>query len=64
MSHEGLTAVLVILGVILILGFYFGPKNEVRKVKRQEGMIMLIPTGVLLIIIALVVFSGILDGAP
>ena len=64
MAHEGLTAVLLILGSILLLGFYFGPRNEVRKVKRTEGMIMLVPTGVLMMIIAAIVFSGILDGAP
>jgi nitrogen fixation-related uncharacterized protein len=64
MAHEGLTVVLIALGCILLLGYFFGPKNEVRNVQRTEGMIMLIPTGVLLIIIALVLFSGVLDGAP
>ncbi|MHA1906133.1 MAG: hypothetical protein ACW98Y_02475 [Candidatus Thorarchaeota archaeon] len=64
MAHEGLTAVLITLGCILLLGYYIGPKNEVRKVKRTEGLVMLVPTGVLLIIIAVVVFSGILDGFP
>lgn len=61
MAHEGFAATLIALGVILLLGYFFGPKNEVRKVKRMEGFVMLIPTGVILIIIALVVFSGILD---
>jgi len=61
MAHEGFAATLIVLGVLLLLGYFFGPKNEVRKVKRMEGFVMLIPTGVILIIIALVVFSGILD---
>ncbi|MFW9909655.1 MAG: hypothetical protein ACFFEF_13875 [Candidatus Thorarchaeota archaeon] len=64
MAHEGFTIVLVFLGVVLFLGYYFGPKNEVRKIKRVEGKIMLLPTGIILIILALVVFSGILDIAP
>ncbi|MHA2424364.1 MAG: hypothetical protein ACXAEF_06225 [Candidatus Thorarchaeota archaeon] len=64
MAHEGLTAVLIILGFTLLLGYHFGPKNEIRKVKRTEGMVMLVPTGVLMLIIGLVVFSGILDVAP
>ncbi len=51
---------MIVLGLILFLGYLFGPHNEVRKVKRMEGLIMLIPTGTLLIILALVVYSGIL----
>ncbi|MDF1537875.1 MAG: hypothetical protein P1Q69_03125 [Candidatus Thorarchaeota archaeon] len=61
MAHEGFAVTLIALGVVLLLGYFLGPKNEVRKVKRMEGLVMLIPTGVLLIIIALIVLSGILD---
>ncbi|MFW9851243.1 MAG: hypothetical protein ACFFF4_19110 [Candidatus Thorarchaeota archaeon] len=60
MAHEGLAAFFVVLGILLLLAFYFGPKNEVRLRKRQEGMMMLIPSAVILFIIALIVFSGIL----
>lgn len=60
MAHEGLSLFLIILGVILLLGYYFGPRNEVREFKRLEGKIMLIPTGVLLFIIAGIIFSGII----
>ena len=60
MAHEGLAAFLVILGVILILAFYLGPKNEVRLIKRQEGMMMLVPSAALLFVLAVVVFSGVL----
>ncbi|MHA1963997.1 MAG: hypothetical protein ACXACG_08985 [Candidatus Thorarchaeota archaeon] len=60
MAHEGLAAFLFILGVLLILAFYLGPRNEARLRKRQEGMIMLLPSAVLLFILAAVVFSGIL----
>ena len=51
---------MIFLGLILLIGYYFGPRNEVRKVKRLEGMVMLVPTGALLIILALIVFSGII----
>ncbi len=61
MPHEGFAVTLIVLGVLLLFGYWFGPRNEVRKVKRMEGFVMLIPTGVLLIILALIVFSGILD---
>ncbi len=60
MAHEGLAAFLITLGVLLLLAYYFGPRNEVRLRKRQEGMMMLIPSAALLFIIAIVVYSGIL----
>ncbi len=60
MAHEGYTLVMIILGLILFVGYYLGPRNEVRKVKRLEGMVMLVPTGALLIILGLIVFSGII----
>jgi len=60
MAHEGLAAFLVILGVILFLAFYLGPRNEARLRKRQEGMMMLVPSAVLLFILAAVIFSGVL----
>lgn len=60
MAHEGLSLFLVLLGVILILGYYFGPRNEVRQFKRLEGKVMLIPTGVLLFILAGILYSGII----
>ncbi|MGQ4870808.1 MAG: hypothetical protein ACP6IT_03095 [Candidatus Thorarchaeota archaeon] len=60
MAHEALVSVLILLGIILILGYYLGPRNEVREVKRLEGKIMLIPTGVLLFILAGILYSGII----
>ena len=60
MAHEGLAAFMVLLGVLLLLAFYLGPRNEARLRKRQEAMIMLVPSAVLLFILAAVVFSGIL----
>jgi len=60
LAHEALVSVLVLLGIILILGYYFGPRNEVREVKKLEGKIMLIPTGVLLFILAGILYSGII----
>ena len=60
MAHEGYTIVLIILGFVLLFGYLLGPRKEVRRVKRLEGMIMLVPTGVLLIILALVMYSGII----
>ncbi len=58
MAHEGYTLFMIALGIILFIGYIVGPRNEVRKVKRMEGMVMLVPTGVLLIILALVVYFG------
>ncbi|MFW9918716.1 MAG: hypothetical protein ACFFED_03900 [Candidatus Thorarchaeota archaeon] len=60
MAHEGYALVMICLGVILLVGYLLGPRNEVRKVKRLEGMVMLVPTGALLVILALIVFSGII----
>ncbi|MGY5855683.1 MAG: hypothetical protein RTS72_03730 [Candidatus Thorarchaeota archaeon] len=59
-AHEGLAAFLVILGGLLLLGFFLGPRTESRLRKRQEGMMMLVPSAVLLFILAVVVFSGVL----
>jgi len=50
----------VLLGIILLLGYYFGPRTEARLVKRKEGMIMLVPSAVLLFVLAAIVFSGII----
>ncbi|NWF96248.1 MAG: hypothetical protein HXY34_08895 [Candidatus Thorarchaeota archaeon] len=60
MPHEPLATGLVILGFLLLLGYYLGPRTEIRKVKRTEGMVMLVPTGALLFLMATVIFSGIL----
>ncbi|MFW9963477.1 MAG: hypothetical protein ACFFCX_07935 [Candidatus Sifarchaeia archaeon] len=60
MAHEGLAIFFTILGVILLIAYYLGPRNEVRLRKRQEGLVMLIPSAALLFIIAIIVYSGIL----
>jgi hypothetical protein len=60
MAHEGLAIFMISLGVLLLIAFYLGPRNEARLRKRQEGMMMLIPSAVLLFILAAVVASGIL----
>jgi hypothetical protein len=60
MAHEGLALFLGILGLILLIGFYFGPRNESRLVKQREGMIMLVPSAFLLFVLALFIFSGVI----
>lgn len=60
MAHEGLALTLLILGLILIFSFYAGPNREVRAVKRMEGKIMLIPSAILLFILAAIIYSGII----
>jgi len=60
MAHEGVFALMVVLGVLLLLGFLFGPNREVRLVKRNEGKIMLIPSAIILFILAIILYSGIL----
>lgn len=60
MAHEGLAVFLIFLGVLLLLAYYLGPRNETRLRKRQEGLMMLIPSAALLFVLALVIFSGIL----
>jgi len=61
MAHEVLVAFMIALGVLLLLGFIFGPNREVRLVKRNEGKIMLIPSAIILFILAVIIYSGILD---
>ena len=60
MAHEGLVIFLILLGGLLLLGFYLGPNKEVRLVKRNEGKIMLLPSAILLFILSIIIFSGIL----
>ena len=60
MAHEGLTAFLIVLGVLLLLGYHLGPNREARIVKRTEGKIILVPSAVILFILAAIVLSGIL----
>ncbi|MFW9910093.1 MAG: hypothetical protein ACFFEF_16170 [Candidatus Thorarchaeota archaeon] len=61
MAHEGLAAFMIALGILLLLGFLFGPNREIRMVKRNEGKMMLIPSAIILFILAIIIFSGILD---
>ncbi|TFG27115.1 hypothetical protein EU527_18945 [Candidatus Thorarchaeota archaeon] len=60
MAHEGLVIFLIILGILLLVGFYFGPNTETRLVKRNEGKVMLIPSAAILFVLALIIFSGVL----
>ncbi|MGY5871308.1 MAG: hypothetical protein RTV72_03595 [Candidatus Thorarchaeota archaeon] len=60
MAHEGLVIFLVLLGGLLLLGYYLGPNKEVRLVKRNEGKIMLIPSAIILFVLSAIIFSGIL----
>jgi hypothetical protein len=60
MAHEGYTVVMILLGFFLLLGYFLGPRKEVRRVKRLEAMVMLVPSGLLLIFLAMVVYSGII----
>ncbi|MEM4736145.1 MAG: hypothetical protein QXS20_10565 [Candidatus Thorarchaeota archaeon] len=60
MAHEGIVLILVVLGAILLIAYYLGPRNEVRATKRLEAKIMLVPTGILLFFLAAVIVSGIL----
>ncbi len=60
MAHEALAVTIAVLGAVLLLAYYFGPRNEVRQARRMEGKIMLIPTGLLLFAMAAIIFSGLL----
>ncbi|MBD3405385.1 MAG: hypothetical protein GF411_04500 [Candidatus Lokiarchaeota archaeon] len=60
MAHEGLAISFVIMGILLILGYHFGPSKEIREVKRLEGKVMLLPSAIILFVLAAIVFSGIL----
>ncbi|MHA2140637.1 MAG: hypothetical protein ACXADC_06870 [Candidatus Thorarchaeota archaeon] len=60
MAHEGMVALLVALGLILIVSYQFGPSKEVREFKRLEAKAMTLPAAVLLFILAAILFSGIL----
>ncbi len=60
LAHEGLVLFLFALGGLLFLGFYFGPNRETRLVKRNEGKIMMIPSAILLFVLAIIIFSGVI----
>lgn len=60
MAHEGLVIFLVLLGGLLLLGYYLGPNKEVRLVKRTEGKIMLVPSAIILFVLSIILFSGII----
>ena len=60
MAHLGLVIFLVCLSMLLLIGFYLGPGREVREVKRKEGQLMLIPSTIVLFVLAAIIFSGIL----
>ena len=61
MAHEGLVIFMIALGILLLLGFLLGPNREVRLLKRNEGKIMLIPSAIIIFILAIILYSGILD---
>ena len=60
MAHEGLVLFMIALGILLLLGFSLGPNRETRLVKRNEGKIMLIPSAMIMFVLAIIVFSGVL----
>ena len=60
MAHEGLVVFLILLSSLLLLSFYLGPNKEVRLVKRTEGKVMLIPSAVILFVLAIIIFSGVI----
>ena len=60
MAHEGLVIFLFLLGGLLLLGFYLGPNKEVRLIKRTEGKVMLLPSAILLFVLAIIIFSGVI----
>jgi len=60
MAHEGLVIFLIILGGILLLGYYLGPNKEVRMVKRTEGKVMLLPSAIILFVLSIIIFSGVI----
>ncbi len=60
MAHEGIVALLIILGLILVISYQLGPSKEVREVKRLEAKAMTLPSAILLFIFAAILFSGIL----
>lgn len=60
MAHEGLVLFMIALGMLLLLGFYLGPNRETRLVKRNEGRIMLVPSALIMFVLAIIVFSGVL----
>ncbi|MBE0526538.1 MAG: hypothetical protein IH631_06315, partial [Candidatus Thorarchaeota archaeon] len=60
MAHEGLVIFLVLLGGLLLLGYYLGPNKEVRLVKRTEGKIMLVPSAIILFVLSIIIFSGVI----
>jgi hypothetical protein len=60
MPHEGIVALLVALGIILIISYQLGPSKEVREVKRLEAKAMTLPSAILLFVLAAIIFSGIL----
>lgn len=60
MAHEGIVIFLLFLGSVLIAAYLLGPGREVRKVRRTEAKVMLVPSGAILIVLAAILFSGIL----
>ena len=60
MAHEGLVLFMIALGILLLLAFYLGPNKEARLVNRNEGRIMLVPSALIMFVLAIIVFSGIL----
>jgi hypothetical protein len=60
MAHEGLVLFMIVLGILLLLAYYLGPSREARLVNRNEGRIMLVPSALIIFVLAVIVFSGIL----
>ncbi|NHJ13137.1 MAG: hypothetical protein EAX95_05635 [Candidatus Thorarchaeota archaeon] len=59
LAHEALAIALACLGALLLISFNLGPKKEVREVKRLEAKAMLVPSAILLFVLAALVFSGV-----
>ncbi|MFW9800807.1 MAG: hypothetical protein ACFFD9_10245 [Candidatus Thorarchaeota archaeon] len=64
MAHEGIAALLAVLGIILFISYKLGPSKEVREIKRLEAKAMLLPSAIILFVLAAILFSGILGPFP
>ncbi len=59
MAHEPIVIFVELLGIILLISWFLGPRNSKEKRVYLESRIIMVPSSIIIMIIGLIILSGI-----
>ena len=60
MAHEYVVAFIEILGIILLLSWFLGPRKSKEKRIYLESRIIMVPASIIIMILGIIIFTGII----